>query len=58
MSGIAALRHTGDKPIDESLIRLMAGSMALRGPDDQAYRYSRKVALARTKLGNQTGKKA
>lgn len=53
MSGIAAILHTDDEPIDESLIRLMAGSMALRGPDDQAYQYSPKIALAQAKLGNQ-----
>jgi asparagine synthase (glutamine-hydrolysing) len=52
MSGIAALVHHGDKPVDESLIRLMAGSMALRGPDDQAYRFGHNIALAHAKLGS------
>ncbi|MBL4672746.1 MAG: hypothetical protein JKX81_10850 [Arenicella sp.] len=53
MSGIAALINNGDKPIDESLIRLMAGSMVIRGSDDQAYRFSHEIALAQTKFGNQ-----
>jgi asparagine synthase (glutamine-hydrolysing) len=53
MSGIAALIHTGDKPVDELLIRLMTGSMAVRGPDDQAYRFDHNIALAQARLGNQ-----
>ena len=55
MSGIAAILHTSDEPIDESLIRLMAGSMAMRGPDDQAYQFSPNFALAQAKLGHQAG---
>jgi len=53
MSGIAALIQDENRPIDESLIRRMASSMALRGPDDQAYRYQHNIAFAHARLGNQ-----